>query len=119
MYKIPESFDFSHFKGKALNQVSFGQNVVIFFFSNDIYIQWSGRFSVFMGNAKIEFNEVFPVKNDFGLLSLLEKKVLNIYTDKTRSSLFIVFEDDCILEIYSDDSFESFTLYTNGIQVIV
>lgn len=119
MYKIPENFDFSTLNGQTINQISFGQNVVTIFFSPEIYIQWSGRFKISKENGATDYEEVFPVKNDFGLLEFLEKKVETVGTDKNRNNLLLVFEDKTAIEIISDIAFEAFSLYINGSRILV
>ena len=119
MYKIPEDFDFSCFKGKTLNQISFGLNVIIIFFSTDIFIQWSGSFKVFRENLEIEYDEVYPVTDDSGLLNFLEKTVINVYSDEDRCNLFLTFEDNSKIVLCSDSGYESFSLNVKGIQTII
>lgn len=119
MYKIPENFDFSTFKGRTISQISFGLNVIIIFFSPEIYVQWSGRFKISRENVKTNFDEVYPVKSDFGLLAFLEKKVETVYTNENRNNLLLIFDDESVIEIIGDDAFESFTLNVNGIKTLV
>lgn len=119
MYKIPENFDFSTFENKSINQISFGQNVVTIYFSPEIYIQWTGPFKISKENRETAYEEVFPVKNDFGLLKFLEKKVETAGTDKNRNNLLLVFEDKSVIEIISDFAFEAFSLYINGERILV
>lgn len=74
MYKIPESFDISVLKSEIVSQIVFGLNFVALFF-NKGYIQISGSFSFGYFGKQFNYDEVYPVKDDFGLLQILEKKL--------------------------------------------
>lgn len=119
MHKIPEDLDLNIIKGKTVNQVVFGLNAISILFSPKLFIQWSGGFSISILGKKNEFESVFPVQNDFGLLKLLEKEVVSVSISQNRDMLSITFNDNINLELISDIYYESFTVYINDKEIII
>lgn len=89
-----------------------------FFFSKG-FIQFSGGFTFSHSGQLFCFDEVYPVKNDLGLLRILERKIFNADINNRRDELTITFEDDSQLCLIGNEMYESFTLNINNIEVIV
>lgn len=119
MYKISKDFDFSLFQGKSISQICFGLNVITVFFSDDIYIQWSGAFEITRNKETKYYKETYPVQNDFGLLYYLNTTPTSICTDADRNNLLLIFDDDNSIKLFGDDAFESFTINVGEKRVIV
>ncbi len=118
MYKIPESFDISVLKSEIINQIAFGLNFVTLFF-NKGFIQISGSFSFRYLGKQFNYYEVYPVKNDFGLLQILEKKITDVTLANNREELKIEFEGGVILCLMGNEMYESFIINIDGNEVRV
>jgi hypothetical protein len=109
MFKIPLDFNVKKIINERIIQIAFSLNSVSLFFEKG-YIQFSGKFSYEKNGALKEFNEVFPAKNDFGLISLLEKQIQNATTNSERTNLKLEFENGDILLLYGTPEFESYSI---------
>jgi hypothetical protein len=118
MYRIPESFNLSDIKDETISQIAFGLNFVTVFFNRG-FIQFSGSFVLHVDGKRFDYVEVYPVKNDFGLLKLLEKKIVKVFTNDERNDLTIEFDTGIILQLKSVGQYESYTLNIDGQEVIV
>lgn len=118
MYKIPENFDISVLKDEVINQIAFGLNFITLFF-NKGFIQITGSFSFTFSGKQKNYNEVYPVVNDFGLLRILEKKVTNVSLNANRDVFIIKLEDGLTLCLKGNEMFESFMINVNGQEIRV
>lgn len=118
MYKIPEDFYINSITNQAITQIAFGLNFVTLFFSIGL-IQFSGSFSFLCNGRKQQYQEVYPVQDDFGLLNLLEKRIVQVSVNKERNVLTLEFESGAILELISGKNYESFKLIIDGKEIIV
>ena len=119
MYKIPDYFKISCIKNNVISQIAFGINFITLFF-NKGFIQFSGSFSVQFNNQRFDYDEVYPVQNDYGLLKLLlEKEIVNVLTNERRNSLVLEFDGKIILELNGNEEYESFRLNLDGFEIIV
>lgn len=118
MYKIPEDFNVSSIETEKVFQIAFGINFITLFF-NSGFIQFSGSFSIIHEKQEVEYDEVYPVQNDYKLLNLLEKEVKKVSLNEDRDVLTLEFEGDIILKLIGTKEFESFTININKREVIV
>jgi hypothetical protein len=118
MYKIPENYDFSVLKGEFINQIAFGLNTICIFF-NKGFIQFTGSFSFRHLGKQFNYDEVYPVENDFRLLQILEKEITGITLANNREELKIEFEGETMLILIGDEMYESIIININGNEVIV
>ncbi len=118
MYKIPEEFKISEIINEEINQIGFGLNYVTLFY-NKGFIQFSGSFSFQHSGRKDDFNEVYPVKDDFGLLKLLGKKITQIKTNDGRNILILWIDHNIILKLIGSKEYESYIINIHGKEVIV
>jgi hypothetical protein len=123
MYSIPEDFELKKLKGTVVFVIGFSLNSITISLYNELFqavggIGIEGRFIVDFIGIKVEYN-TFPVENDFGLLKLLNKKIINIYTNTLRTELTIEFENKLILFLLSDKMYESFSLSIGDKEIIV
>ncbi len=118
MYKIPVDLEIIKFKNERINQITFGLNVIILFIGKN-FIQFSGSFLLQVKGETFYHKEVCPVKNDFGLLQLLELKITNIYTNDERDILLLDIEGDIVLKLLSNEMYESFEINIDGRRIIV
>jgi len=118
MYKIPNDLEIVKLKNELISQVCFGLNHIILFFSKGS-IQISGSFSVCINGVTFSYLEVYPVNNDFGLLHLLEKRIVNVNIKDERTSLRLEFEGGIILNLKSNELYESFEINFDGRRVII
>ena len=123
MYTIPKNFNLDNLKEATISQVAFSLNTISLFFDisfeNIGFITIEGFFSFSYGNKKSYYEEIYPIKKDFGLLKLLGKKVIQIQINKKRDVVILEFEDKIILELMSNEMYESYTIDINGSQIIV
>jgi hypothetical protein len=117
MYKIPENFNISQLKGEVIFQIAFGLNFVSLFFDKG-YINIEGSFFISINNQKNQFN-VYPIQNDFGLLQLLEKKIIEAETNIERDRLVLLFENEYSIELVGDIGYESYTIRIGEDEIIV
>ncbi len=118
MYKIPESFDILVLKSEVINQIAFGLNCITLFFDKG-FIQFFGSFSFGYLGKQFNYDEVYPVKNDFGLLQILEKEIKNVTLANNREELKIEFEGGVTLCLMGNEMYESFIININGNKVRV
>ncbi|MBP6184082.1 MAG: hypothetical protein KA479_04025 [Saprospiraceae bacterium] len=118
MYKIPEDFNLNSIQNEEISQIAFGLNFITLFLSNG-FIQFSGSFSFFYSSRKHIYDEVFPVQNDYGLLKLLEKKIVKATINNERDALTLDFEEGIILELIGSKEYESFTINLAGKKILV
>jgi len=118
MYKIPKNNNYSVLNSKKIIQITFRLNVVVLFFENG-FIQFSGSFSTENNGKCKNYDEVYPVNSDFGLLEILEKEITNIVISKNYDVLELEFENNFKLCIKSNEFFESFVININGSEDII
>lgn len=116
---IPTEFDLNKFKNSSVIQISFSLNTINVFFESVGFVTINGSFSIFLDQNVFNYREVYPVKNDFNLLKLLEKKVVDVFTNEQRNILTYVFEDNIILKLIGDDMYESYRINVNGNEIII
>lgn len=118
MYKIPENYNIHTLIGETIFQIAFGLNFITLFF-NDGYIQFEGAFATTFDNKTREYDEVYPVKNDFGLLKLLEYKIAQVNVNSDRDVLVLLFENGSSLKLIGNKNYESYviSLASNEIRV--
>lgn len=96
-------------------QVSFSLNTIVFSFDEG-YIQFSGGFE-FRSNGKIfTFEEVYPLKDDNGLISVLENEISRVAID--QSSLLLVFSSNSELVLFANEQYESFEIVFGAERVV-
>ncbi len=118
MYKIPENFNVNALQGEVIFQISYGLNFITLFFSKG-FLQFEGKFvTIFKGHSQ-EYDEVYPVKNDFGLLQLLEQKIVDVNLSNGRNDLILLFENEFSLTLISNEAYESYTIRLNEEEIIV
>lgn len=118
MYKIPEEVQIEQFKDQVISEISFGLSYVKLFLDH-CYIQFSGQFSIDNNGMQIDLNEVYPVNSDFGLLNVLEKKIIESKCNVERTILTLEIENNFTLTLFSDDNYESFEIIIDGKRIIV
>ncbi len=118
MYKIPENFDISILRDKTITTISYGINFISLFFE-DGFIQILNSFVINVNNNPIKYDNLYPIKKDFGLLVLIEKQIVEIKTSKDRDTLHLFFDENVDLLIHSDEMYESFEINYQDEQIIV
>ena len=118
MYRIPDDFNLINIKNEVIIQIAFGLNFITLFFSKG-FIQFSGSFSFYDKGQKYDYEEVYPVQDDYNLLKLLEKKITQVITNEDRNVLILEFEDKIILKLIGSESYESYTLNIDGKEIII
>lgn len=118
MYKIPETFDSSALVNETIFQVAFGLNYVAIYFNKGL-IQISGGFSIRYLEKQFTYDEVYPVENDFGLLRILEKKIVRLDISDDREELKIEFEGNTILHLTANEMYESYLIVIDGNEIRV
>ncbi len=118
MYKIPENYNTSALKGQVIFQIAFGLNFISLFFDKG-YIQFEGRFSITIGSQTHEFDEVYPINNDCGLLQLLEKSIIGVDVNKNRNILTLLFEKGLTLKLIGNPMYESFRIKIDEFEILV
>ncbi len=117
MHKIPEDFNFHVIKGKTIDQVAFGSNVITLYFDGG-YIQIEGNFEYTDSERTVTFEEIYPISHDFGLLQLLDTAIIDIMTT-TRETLILTFNNGHRLILQGVDQYESFSVCVDGKTIIV
>lgn len=118
MYKIPKNYNVDNLKGERISQISFGINFISFFFSKG-YITMEGSFSTQIKHQTRDFAEIYPIKHDFGLLALLEQKIVFVDINDDRTVLTLSFENEFTLNLIGDENYESYTLKINNEEITV
>lgn len=119
MYKIPEDYKFDELIGSFIPQIAFSANTITLFFEDAGLVTISGGISVIKNNEIIKIDEVYPVTNDHGLLSFIEKKIVNVEINNDRTCLKLNFEGGDSIELLSDEYYEAYTLDISGQEAIV
>ena len=118
MYKIPQNNNYFTLNGKKIIQITFGLNFVTLFFENG-FIQFSGAFYVENNRKSKNYDEVYPVNSDYGLLEFLDKEVVNVSILENNEALGLDFQDNFKLILKSNEFFESFVNNIDGHEDII
>ncbi len=118
MYSLLSSFDPKILKGEKLNMICFTANQIHFHFESLTRITIEGDFIIEENNQQLKYN-VYPVKNDSGLFSLIETEIIDSYTDFERKNLHIKFSNKIILTLIEDDQFESYSINKGELKILV
>ncbi len=118
MYKIPADLNLLEIKNEKISHITFGRSIIVLSFSKGA-IQFSGAYSFYCKGVKKSFDEVYPISTDSGLLLLLEKKITSVYSNVERNNLTLEFDEGIVLELLSDENYESFEITINQRRVIV
>lgn len=118
MYTLPENFNANAVRNEKITQISFGLNFITLHFDNG-FIQLYGDFSYkYMGGIHV-INELFPVTNDFGLLFLLDKTIIEVVLNQQNDGFTIIFDNSSELALKGNEMFESFLLNINGQEILI
>lgn len=118
MYKIPKDYNINAIIGETIVQIAFGLNFITLFFNRG-YIQLEGAFATTFDNNTHEYDEVYPVKNDFGLLQLLEHKIVQVNINSDRNIMILLFENDSSLKLIGNENYESYVINISGNEIRV
>jgi|JI10StandDraft_1071094.scaffolds.fasta_scaffold137675_2 hypothetical protein len=119
MYKIPDDFNLTSIKSQTISQIAFGLNYITIFF-NKGFIQFSGGFAFELDGHNFNYEEVYPVQNDYGLIKLLlEKQIIDIYTNIEKNNLYMKLDNGNLLLLFGSEQYESFIVNIDGKQIIV
>jgi hypothetical protein len=118
MYTIPYDFDTKELQNEIVYQISFGLNYISLFIAKG-FIQFSGSFSFGIKSQIFEYDEIYPVQNDYGLLVLLEKKIKNVSINIDRTDLTLEFEEGYILNLIGSEEYESYIIQINDKELII
>ncbi len=116
MRKVSKSFDVSILRNEIIIQVAFGLNYVLLLYSKG-FIQFSGCFSIEQNSDQDNYDEVYPVKSDLGLLQLLEKKITSISLNEKSKKLNLKFEDGISLCLIGNERYESFIIKNDNFEI--
>ncbi len=119
MYTIPKDFDLKMLNGALVQQICFGINNIFILFENIGIVKIEGYFSLSFHDKEKRVYNVYPVSHDFGLLRLLEKKIVSIAANEARNSLIINFEEGMELTLIGDSNFESYSIKIGDKEFIV
>jgi hypothetical protein len=118
MYRIPENYNIDALIGETIFQIAFGLNFITLFF-NGGYIQLEGAFATTFDNNTREYDEVYPVKSDFGLLQLLEHKIVGVKVNSNRDVVSLLFENGSSLKLIGNENYESYVISLSNNEIRV
>jgi len=110
--------DYSFLINETITQLLFGSNFISLIFENG-YIQINNGFSLKVQNVYSIHDEIFPINNDFGLLILLEKKIIEVKITSENSTLILFFENEIELSLFKDIMYESYEVFFKGDRIII
>jgi hypothetical protein len=119
MYKIPLDANIERLIGHPIIQICFTLSSISIFFEKGRFITMECSFVLTEGTKQVSVEEVYPVKKEWGLLSLLEKKLINIQIDDDRTSLALYFEDNKTLKLLADPMYESYFINIDDNEIII
>jgi hypothetical protein len=116
MYGLPKDLDFSFIVGKRLDQVSFAQSVIFFFFDDKISITLESTFQhqsrQDVENLRLGVTQSVPVTHST-LMQLVGRSVVSA-TGDDEGTLILVFDDGQVLRCLENRSpYESYS-FTDG-----
>lgn len=112
MKKIPESFDPKILKEENLIMICINASQVYFHFDSQLTITVEYEIGIEIENQFHQFS-VFYMKSDYGLLDLLENKIVDAYTDVERRDLRLKFSNNTIITLIGHEFYESYSLSRN------
>lgn len=118
MYSVTNIEVIKGIEGRRIIQITFNVNTIALYFDGG-YIQFSGPFVFAKNKDVLRFDEVYPVKRDYGLLTLLENNVTSVEQDETHRNLIFKFETGATLELIGDDGYESYLINIDGKEIRV
>lgn len=110
--------DYSFLINEKITQLLFGINFVSLIFENG-YIQISNGFSLKVQNVLSIYDEIFPIINDFGLLILLEQRIIEVNITPESGTLILFFENEIELSLFKDIMYESYEVFFKGDRIII
>jgi hypothetical protein len=110
--QIPESFDPKILKEENLIMICINANQVNFHFDSQLSISVEYEISIEKDSQHQQFS-VFYMKSDYGLLDLLENKIVDAYTDVERRDLRLKFANNTIITSIGHEFYESYSLSRN------
>lgn len=119
MYKITEELNVQVLLGRTVEQISYATNLISIYLDNHVSIQIMGSFSISDGNKIYSHQELYPIRNDFNLLILLDNKIEQVNVADTQDELTIFFEKGITLTLFSDINFESFEITSDSDRIII
>jgi hypothetical protein len=119
MYTIPDNFEIEKLIGTTVTQISFSINSVFISFDGISSINIQGSFSLQLSDKIFEYAEIYPVKNDMGLLALLGKQVLSLELNDKRDALKLNLEGVIVLHLIGHEMYESFSVKIQDEEIIV
>ncbi len=120
MYLIPKDIEIAKLENVLITQICYSSNNISLYFETIGYIIINGEFVISHKN-KSEHHEIIeiPISRDFGLLRLMGKKSIHLFSDKERRNLIIKFEDDYSLKLINDRQYESFIVCIEDTTTII
>ena len=110
MYTFSQEYDFTRLLQAIVQQVCFSKNNICLLLANIGFITIEGRFTLFDDNGNRFDFDLYPVDKDFGLLNLIEHKIVKAVTNYERSNLILNFDGGHILVLHGDENYESFSI---------
>jgi hypothetical protein len=118
MYLLSTNFDPKFLKGERLMMICFNANQISLHFDSSTKITFEGEYIIEENNQQMRCN-VFPLKNDNGLLTLIETEIEDAYTDYERKDLRIKFSNRIILTLIGSDQYESYSIKKGDFEILV
>jgi hypothetical protein len=114
MEKVPPSFNIEKLLNKELTGICFSSNTISIYFTTIGSIVIYGSFSFDFENEVHEFDEIYPIDDDFRLLKLLGQSVISINLNDDRTNVCFIFSNHAILELFGNSHYESFEINIDG-----
>lgn len=119
MLPIPHNIDIDSLREQKVSEVCYTSKGVTLHFGNDAHICINGYFAFRKGKQRHEFYRIQPVDSDYGLLSLLEAEVSEVYMSDKRDALTIEFTNDCRIELMGHMVDDTYTIHIHDNEAIV
>lgn len=112
MYTISNDLEFQLLHSQLVSEICYGEGSITLHFEKEFYIQLYGYFSFFDTLKINDFDSIFPVISDHGLLILLSKKVVGHVIDET--GLKVLFNNQMYIKIKNNAHYETALICLSG-----
>lgn len=119
MLPIPHDIDVNSLRERKVTEVCYTSSGITLYFDEVAYITINGYFAFRHGKQRHEYYKITPVNGDYGLLSLLDAEVSEVYLSNHRDSMSIEFTNGNRLELMGHKIEDTYTLHINDREAVV
>lgn len=119
MLPIPHDIEVDYLRERKVTEVCYTSEAITLHFGTEAYVSINGYFALRQGKHRHEHYEITPVDNDYGLLSLLDAEVSEVYLSEKRDTLTLQFTEELRLELMGHMVDDTYTIHIKDREAVV